>query len=197
MIDIEKLENLPKKENIRERIRNLNGHYERRYDRCRNIKVYNEAIKVIKKYLGKSVDKAYSEFCKRVHESREIFFEELGEGTYPWQFSTYYLVNKIIKKRPKRKIYYRTNISFPYTITTFDYKEVMEDLMTGKILSVKEYQDDLKYLAPYCRYKKLPGNWVVKVISGSKIVVYNWREYKKVMSEQMQKRKRYYGKKSS
>lgn len=90
--------------------------------------------KIFKKFLGKSVDKAYSEYCKLVRfEEKEYFWKEF-EGTR-WHGADYLIdSNKNIQlnpnryKRPKKPVVFRS----------FDYKEDYYNPKTGEI-GIKGY----------------------------------------------------------
>lgn len=143
-MDITQLENLPKRESRKE-------YLTKKYGDLWNLKKFDHpwhrsdkndmpwviADRVIKKFLGKSFDKAFSYYCKLVpkHEQSE-FLRDFKPG-YRWEAKYILDKQKRIQLNPDRYIRKKKDIH----LKSFDYKEGYYDTVTGKTIS----QNDMLY----------------------------------------------------
>lgn len=135
MINIEKLETLPSREARRESLtRRYGDMWNTRFDhswmRSTNDQYpYVKAERIIKKYLGKSFDKAFSEYCKKVklHEQKEFldFFDE-NHWRNDYIIDAQKRIQLNLEKTPryKKPIYFRS----------FDYQEGYYNIVTKEIV---------------------------------------------------------------
>lgn len=148
-VNLEELENLPKKESRKAYLTRKYGdmwdlpkfdHPWMRSDKSDY--PYIIAERVIKKFLGKSFDKAFSYFCKLVPKHEQNEFLRKFKPRYRWE-PDYIIDNqKRIQlnpnryTRPKRPIYFRS----------FDYEEGYYNIVTKEIIQASrrwEYKDDI------------------------------------------------------
>jgi len=90
---------------------------------------------IFKKFLGKSVDKAYSAYCKLVRfDEKEDFWKEFTNGRY---YSPKYLIdtNKNIQLNPNR--YKKTKKSIVFR--SFDYQEGYYDITKKELVEYYPY----------------------------------------------------------
>jgi len=148
MNNLEKLETLPIRESRKEFLT-------RKYGDMWNLSCFDhswyrsdsndipsvKAERVIKKYMGKSFDKAFSEYCKKVeiHEQRE--FLDLFKDRR-WYYADYMIDSqKRIQLNPDRYIKKKKSIYF----RSFDYEEGYYNIVTKEIIKSPrwwEYKND-------------------------------------------------------
>lgn len=136
-IDLEILKNLPTKESRK-------AYITRKYGDMWNLRKFDNPWyrsnrtdqywfildKVLKKFLGKSVDKAYSKYCKLVRfDEKEYFWKKFtdlrwGGPNYLIDANKNIQLNPKIYSRPKKRIVFRS----------FDYEVSYYDIVTKKII---------------------------------------------------------------
>lgn len=197
MIDIEKLDNLPFREN---RAANL----ARRYGDMWNVFDYKEyshadknPYKIVKRVLqsniGKSFDMAFHYFCKKVAKHEQyIFLREFRDSRLYKSYGYY-----IDEQGNIQEIKYQKK-KYPISIKSNDYKIGMFNKLTGFLIekiTVKQYTENGIIYEAFGNKKKYKysGDWYLihednierKVISGW-IKYYDSkkdREYKRYMAE--------------
>lgn len=147
------------------------------------------AERVAEKYLGKSFDKAYSEFCARVqkHEHEEFLelFSNLRPGIYRNDY--YFGKDKVIKRDPEGKtahyrLWRKERWSKPVVFESADFKIGYQHIKTGEIFDrvPRHY-----YFFPEL-YRRI-------IVSGYRQTFPNRRDktYKRLMMEKRQQLKKY------
>lgn len=125
MISIEKLESLPtrlsRKAYITEKYGNMWDLPRFDHPWHRSVKgeyPYVKAERIIKKYMGKSFDKAFSEYCEKVELFEQKEFLDLFKDRR-WKYADYMIDSqKRIQLNPERY----QNKKYPITFRSFDYQ---------------------------------------------------------------------------
>jgi hypothetical protein len=166
---IEKLENLPIKEGRKAYLTNKYGDmwdlhkFDHRWHRSdKSDYAWVKAERAIKRFLGKSYDKAFSYYCEQVeqydyHEFKK-YFESDNLRYYNTQYPTEYIVdgngniqyNKEYKLKPWRK---RKEETKGVIFKSYDYKEGYTHVKTG------ETKSDLRWFDNN-------SHWIYSVIDG-------------------------------
>lgn len=151
-MDLEKLENLPKREGMYSKKLN---HWERNY-RCVKIdgaSIYKFTNRVIENYIGKSFDDAFSYFCKKVPKYLQyIFLNELDPCYKRWNRFTEFILdeNKTIIQNPEYLNWHKEyNKSAPVMFYSYDYKTAYMHRGTKEIISKSEYLNRYWYSKNY------------------------------------------------
>ena len=143
-----------------------------------------KAERTIKRYIGKSYDKAFSHFCKQVeqHEQYEFnkYFTETGRhwNRYPNE----YIVddNGNIQYNPEykqyKRRYKRDKQTTDITFKSFDYKESYINIHTGEI-NDNPHRYNLFNDKPY-------GDWVLTVVEGF------WKHFDDINNKEYHRLKR-------
>lgn len=163
-------------------------HYRSEYHDVGGINPYRRIKRILKEYLGKSFDEAFSKFCLKVPKyQQKIFLSYLKKKSdVANRYSSYwgeYLIdddNKIIfvKERPRRKVVFYSH----------DYKEEKVNRITGV-----KYSDDWWFRVKNCKKKNIEKKYyVIKIISGFKkeFDSRHDREFKRLNAEKIKKQRR-------
>lgn len=191
-MNIDKLENLPKKESRKEYITRKYGDMWnlRRFDHPWSRSDSNDypwvkANRVIKKYLGRSFDKAFSEYCRKVKLHEQDEFLRLFRGTR-WHEPDYLIDSqKRIQFNPNRYKGRKRDIIF----TSADYKIGYYNTIDKTTISL----DDIHRQSARSRigwneyYYQTDKRYVQVVISGFKKTFKSEEdvEYQKLMAEKV------------
>jgi hypothetical protein len=181
MIDIEKLEALPKRESRKEYLMRKYGRlwYVKRFDQpwVRSDKsdyAMVKAIRVIKKFIGKQYDKAFSEYCKLVEQyDYYIFYEEYFMPISRWGDTIVpeFIVDKQGRiQKNKNYVPYRRSKPNSFIFTSFDYEEGYMDRISKEILTGEEFRAKFRYSWEYIS-RHYEGKYVKVVINGF------WKEF--------------------
>ena len=131
MIDLEKLDKLPKRQGRKGYLTEKYGdlYNLKRFDHCwdlsdNNYSPWVKAQRIINKYLGKSFDEAFSKYCKqvRIYEQKE-FLDYFN--IYKWQGRYFIDINgniqKIVEEKRKRKI-----VFIPFGYNYYQYSNELK-----------------------------------------------------------------------
>lgn len=147
MIDIEKLEQLPTRQSRKQFLTEKHGDMWdlKRFDHPwyrsdKNDLCWVKAERIIKKYMGKSFDKAFSEYCEKVElfeqkEFLDFFDENHWRNDYIIDAQKRIQLNLEKTPRYKKPIYFRS----------FDYQEGYYNIVTKEIVQSPrwwEYKND-------------------------------------------------------
>lgn len=185
MIDIEKLENLPKRQSRREFLTERYGDMWdlKRFDHPwyrsdNNDLCWVKAERIIKKYMGKSFDKAFSEYCKKVEVFEQKEFLDLFKDRR-WRYADYMIDSqKRIQLNPERY----QNKKYPVKFRSFDYKLGYYDTIE------KEFVDSPHQ---YWRYHN-SDRYIYTVVSGFEKTFESKKdpEYQRLQAEKVKAQKR-------
>lgn len=176
-IDIDKLDNLPLRENRASHIVNKYGSMwfildKRNKDKSKS--PWAIAERIAKKYIGKNYDRAFSEYCKLVrYDAKYIFYKE----NFSYKGINYppkYIIDKQNRIQVNKKWRSWRRERNGVWFMSADYEVGYVHKITGEVIDKDEYQKR-KY-----KYDKHKGEWVNNkyaetVISG----FYKWFESKK------------------
>jgi hypothetical protein len=143
------LDSLPKKESRKAYLTKKHGdmwnlhHFDHSWHRSdKNDYVWVKVKRVIKKYMGKSFDEAFSYFCTLVPKHEQSEFLKEFENAYGWYEPQYIIddngniqINKNSHRYKKKKDKSKESVIF-YSI---DYEEGWYDTITKKIYNNKEF----------------------------------------------------------
>lgn len=149
MIDIEKLENLPKKESITDSLINKYGNlynlhkWDSPYSRIKydNKCIWKYTHRVLENSIGKPFDLIFSKYCKVVRFNRDEFLDNF-RGFRRW--GSNYIVDEkgLIQKNPNGfSSRYKTKKEQKVTFYSFDYEEGYYNPISKQILTEKEYKN--------------------------------------------------------
>lgn len=176
--DIDKLDELPLRENRASYITRKYGDMWdlNRFDHpwFRNYKseyAWVKAERIIKKFIGKNYDKAFSEYCKLVKPyEQDVFYNDFFKnGTY---YKSEYIIDKQkriqlnkerIREDNKRRLKRKEGGVWFYSI---DYQTAYMHRVTGEILSRKDYNWYNWYDNKHCYRNPLDRNYVEVIVSG-------------------------------
>jgi hypothetical protein len=131
---------------------------------------YVKAERIIKKFIGKNYDKAFSEYCKLVEKYEQNvfyddFFKKIGrlEPKYSIDKQNRIQINKAklrqdAQRRAKRK-------ERGVTFVSIDYETAFMNKQTGEILSRKDYHGKIKFDFSGNAYIQ-DNNYIEIVVSG-------------------------------
>ena len=154
MIDIEKLDNLPHKENRAKNLTRRYGNvwnvldYRRVSDKMRS--PYNISEVIIKSNVGKSFDMAFHYYCTKVDKQHQHLFLDKFNQNRNWSYG--YFVDKqgLIQEVPHKK--YKK----PIYIQSQDYKVELRHKVTGhkksEFKEVKKKISKYTYVVDYYAY---------------------------------------------
>lgn len=140
--DIDKLDYLPKKESRKEYLTRKHGtmwnlqkfdHSWHRSDK--NDYAWVKAERIIKKYIGKQYDKAFSEYCQLVEQYEYYRFENYFEKTPGSLWEPEYIID-VQGRIQKNKKYYK-NLKKEKTgvwFYSYDYEKGYMNKITGEIV---------------------------------------------------------------
>lgn len=173
-------------------------HHHSTYHPTEGIWPYDRVKRIIKKFVGKQFDKAFSEYCSQVPiYQQHLFLQEFTEvhRYYGYRFNSSYRVDKqgnIQKVKPPKKdkrVYYYSD----------DYKTELRHKITNRlkpssfsakyIKGVKTYYD----YASYYPYKTSTDKDYVEVcVKGYKKAFssHKNREYRRLISQQQKRRRK-------
>lgn len=147
-MDLEKLENLPKREGMYSK---KLDHWERNR-RCFKIdgtSIYKFTNRVIENYIGKSFDDAFSYFCKKVPKHLQYMFLDKFDPHYKrWNRFTEFILdeNKIIIQNPEYlKWYENYHKSTPVMFYSYDYETAYMHRGTKEVISKSVYSNKYWY----------------------------------------------------
>ena len=167
---IDKLDNLPLKEGRKSYLTNKYGDMwnMRRFDNPWHLSEKSDyadvkAERVIKRFIGKSYDKAFSYYCNQVEQYEYHFFKDYFEHIryhikYPAEYIVEYIVdtngniqyNKEYKLKPWKT---RKSESKGVIFKSYDYKEGYTHIKTGETKSNLRWTDN-------------KSHWIYSVIEG-------------------------------
>lgn len=185
---IEYYESLPFRESMRVELKWW-GYHGGHYTDIDNVSTWTVSRRIIEKYLGKSYDEAFSHYCQIAPKYAQYTFDDnLEKGkwfieeylTYKrYAYRKYYYIddNGILCKTPKAPIQ-------PSTYYSDDYRSEKVPLYQGNEINWDKYH----------RLKREGKEGLTtkdKIMEGRRITYNstNHPEYKKLMAEQMQKKK--------
>lgn len=185
MVNIEELEKLPMKMSRKEFITEQYGDmwdlkkFDHSWYRSNKADYYWVKLdRILKSYIGKNVDEAYSKYCKVVETyEKRYFFEEFRNNK--WYDSTYTIdLNRCIQLNPDRW----QKKKKPYVFRSFDFAYGYYDTKT------KEYVSESKF---NWRYEIDNDRYIYCVISGYEKTFESKQdpEYKRLKAEKVKAQK--------
>lgn len=156
MVDIEKLENLPFKENKSANLTRRYGNvynvldYRRFSDKMKS--PYNISKVILKANIGKSFDMAFHYYCTKVDKQHQHIFLDNFNIQRRWRNYGYFIDEQgNIQNTPYKK--YKA----PVVITSADYKTELRHKITGdKITQFEEVYNTVDAIGKYGLYKGKP-----------------------------------------
>lgn len=187
MDKLEKLETLPIRESRKEFITREYGDMWNlsRFDHSWDISEkgnlpVNIAERIIKKYMGKSFDDAFSEYCKKVKIHQQKDFLDLFKDRI-WNYADYMIDSeKRIQLNPNR--YQRKKR--PIKFRSFDYKEGYYNIVTKEIISKDNVWNQRYYLSN--------NNYIRVIVEGFERTFESKKdpEYQRLQAEKLKAEKR-------
>ena len=143
MIQLEDYDNIPLKEPNKEYKSKLK--WRRKYSNGHKVKYFSDSSKsayrivdfVIKKFLGKSYDKAFSYYCSKVMKSEQYLFEKKFKKDFHWSWEPDYIVDKQGRIQKNKNAYKKAKE--PIIFYSHDYVSAYRDKKTGEIIKKAQF----------------------------------------------------------